>query len=179
MNMAVLPGGSMLATLTGAAAVAAKAWTHPGVPVGPASSMQSLGPVALVAVAYVCLLYTLLFNQSRVAFAEHARQREEAKASDTKPASLRDVKYSGKGAVLDADRAVGNLLEQSLPFLVSLLAHAALVDAAGAARCGWVWIVCRLVYPFAFRLPFPGVLMSTVPAYAIIAYMLATAVVAV
>ena len=67
-------------------------------------------------------------------------------------------------------------MEQAAPFLIALFIHAALVDARTATRYGWVWLGSRALYPFVFRMPFPGLLVSTVPAYCCILYMLFTAV---
>lgn len=70
-----------------------------------------------------------------------------------------------------ADRAVGNYLEQTPPFLVALWLHAAFVSPHRAACAGWTWIAARAVYPWVYRLPFPGVFVSTMPAYACVFYL--------
>ena len=187
-NLSLLPQSAIAGLAAALAAIAAKAHSHAGVPSGPATDLASLGPVVLVLGAFVCLLYLLLFNQSATAFSEHARLRAAAKAKTTtssggsanaKAPSLAEVKYGGKGAVLAADRAVANFLEQTPPFLLALLLHAALVSASGAARCGWIWLGARAIYPFVFANPFPAVLLSTLPAYGCVGFMLAAALLAV
>ena len=186
-NLSLLPQSAIAGLAAALAAIAAKAHSHAGVPSGPATDLASLGPVVLVLGAFVCLLYLLLFNQSATAFSEHARLRAAAKAKTTtssggsanaKAPSLAEVKYGGKGAVLAADRAVANFLEQTPPFLLALLLHAALVSASGAARCGWIWLGARAIYPFVFAKPFPAVLLSTLPAYGCVGFMLAAALLA-
>ena len=190
-NLSLLPQSAIAGLAAALAAIAAKAHSHAGVPSGPATDLASLGPVVLVLGAFVCLLYLLLFNQSATAFSEHARLRAAVKAKTTtssggtstsanaKAPSLAEVKYGGKGAVLAADRAVANFLEQTPPFLLALLLHAALVSASGAARCGWIWLGARAIYPFVFAKPFPAVLLSTLPAYGCVGFMLAAALLAV
>ena len=72
---------------------------------------------------------------------------------------LSDVKYgrySKSARVRASDRTVGNYLEQSVPFLVSLWAHAAFVSPVNAAAVGWTWIAFRFIYPWAYRMRFPG-----------------------
>ena len=159
------------------ALLAAKGWRLPA-QAGPARTAHELGPVVVVTAAWASLLYAFLFRQSYTAFAEWRRLRLEAHASGTPPPSLADVKYGrvGSGRVLATTRTVGNYLEQAPPFLLALYLHAALVSVRTAATCGWVWLAARACYPVAFTLRFPGVLLSTVPAYLAIAYMLATAV---
>merc|ERR1712071_729988 len=84
-----------------------------------------------------------------------------------KKPSLAAIKY-GKEIektnvpMLRADRCVGNLLEQLLPFLVSLYGHAVFVNVSHATKLGWAWILFRSYYG--------------IPAYACIWWMLGTAV---
>ena len=47
-----------------------------------------------------------------------------------------------------------------------------------AATCGWIWLVARAYYPLVFALPFPAVLLSTLPSYLCVAYMIGSAVLA-
>ena len=51
------------------------------------------------------------------------------------------------------NRSVGNLLEQSPPFLVSLWLHALAVSPDAAAWLGWCWLLLRASYPVAFAHP--------------------------
>ena len=162
------------------AALAVKGW-RVSAQAGPGRSAQELGPVVVVTAAWVALLYAFLFRQSATAVTEWHRLRREAQASGAPPPSLADVKYGrvGSARVLAASRTVGNYLEQAPPFLLALYAHAALVSVRTAARCGWLWLAARSYYGSVFVLRFPGILLSTVPAYLAIAYMLVTAVLAV
>ena len=68
------------------------------------------------------------------------------------------VKYGPRaevqpGLIFVMDRTVGNLLEQTPPFLLALWVHALLVSMHDAARLGWVWLLLRASYPLAFSNP--------------------------
>ena len=81
-----------------------------------------------------------------------------------------------RGIIFCLDRTVGNMLEQSVPFLLGLWLHAVVVSATGASRLGWAWLLLRAGYPIAFhRKPLPGsrfgissLALITYPSYAII-----------
>ena len=158
----------------------------PAAPAGPARTARDLGACIVVTAAWACFYYVLLFRQSAAAFSEHARKRAKAKAQDpsAKGPSFAEVKYRLSPAghswlVLAANRAVANYLEQSLPFLVALYTYAGVVSASGAAIHGWVWLAARCLYPVVFPLPFPGVFLSTMPAYAVVLRMFAASVLAI
>ena len=132
-------------------------------------------PVVLVTAAWALLYYAFLWDQSATAFVVLKDAKKKAKAEGKPPPSLADVKYgrySKSARVRAADRTVGNYLEQSPGFLVSLWLHAAFVSPVNAAAFGWAWLGFRLVYPWAYRLKFPGVFLSTMPAYVCVAYLL-------
>ena len=76
------------------------------------------------------------------------------------------------------DRTFLNTLEQAPPFLVSLWACGLLADVEVAAFCGKGYIFFRCLYPVLFRKGMPWLLLSTVPCYNLIWYMLFRAVVA-
>ena len=57
------------------------------------------------------------------------------------------------GLIFVMDRTVGNLLEQTPPFLLGLWLHAMAASPAVAARLGWWWLMLRASYPFAFAHP--------------------------
>ena len=76
------------------------------------------------------------------------------------------------------DRTFLNTLEQAPPFLVSLWACGLLADVELAAFCGKLYIFSRCLYPVVFRKGMPWLLLSTVPCYNLIWYMLFRAVVA-
>lgn len=132
-------------------------------------------PVVLVTAAWALLYYAFLWDQSATAFVVLKDAKKKAKAEGKPPPSLSDVKYgrySKSARVRAADRTVGNYLEQSPGFLVSLWLHAAFVSPVNAAAFGWAWLGFRLLYPWAYRLKFPGVFISTNPAYLCVAYLL-------
>ena len=84
------------------------------------------------------------------------------------------VKYGTEGGryTLTGDRTVGNMLEQSVPFLASLALHAVLVDATKAAQLGWLWLLSRAIYPFVFAKGPPLLFVSTLPGYGFIGALL-------
>ena len=132
-------------------------------------------PIVLVTAAWALLYYAFLSDQSATAFVVLKDAKKKAKAEGKPPPSLADVKYgrySKSARVRAADRTVGNYLEQSPAFLLSLWLHAAFVSPVNAAAFGWTWLGFRLIYPWAYRLKFPGVFLSTVPAYWCVAYLL-------
>ena len=94
------------------------------------------------------------------------------------------LKYGGYGSSktrtlrLLGDRTFLNTLEQAPPFLVSLWACGLLADVESAAFCGKLYIFFRCLYPVVFRKGMPWLLLSTVPCYNLIWYMLFRAVVA-
>lgn len=142
-------------------------------PDGPATTMHDFVPVAFVLAAAFARLYTLLFQQSATAFGELEIFRQAAKKRGEKPVTLSQIKYGGiSEKVLRADRSMGNYLEQLMPFVFSLIGYAAFVNAKRAAMLGWAWTFFRMYYPIVFSMPFPTLLLSTMPAYACIWYML-------
>ena len=171
---------ALLGVYSAAAALFASAvlaWRAGPVPPGPATTRAAFAPVAFVTGAAVALLYIFLFNQSATTFGEHAKLRQEAKARGEKAPQLAEVKYGGaNGALLAANRCVGNYLEQLVPFLLSLLGHALFVSASRAAAFGWAWVFFRSYYGFAFGRPFPALLASTIPAYCCVWWMAGTAI---
>ena len=149
--------------------------------------------ILLISAAQMALYYTLLFRQSATAFREFRRLRgawkdrrekanKDGKALEEAPPALMDVKYGAlqtgsktvdapaRAAVLAADRAVVNLVEQSLPFALFLWLHALSVSVQSAAVLGWVWVAFRAIYPVAWALKVvvpgvPMIFLSTIPAY--------------
>lgn len=136
----------------------------------------ALVPALFVAVGTISLHYVLLFCQSRAAFTTMAALHQEARSRGERGPDLGTVKYGQKHkGTLWADRSVGNLLEQLPPFFLSLISYALFVSANNAALLGWAWIGFRALYPFLFG-HMPGLLLSTMPAYSIVWYMLGHAV---
>ena len=132
-------------------------------------------PVVLVTAAWALLYYAFLWDQSATAFVVLKDAKKKAKAEGKPPPSLADVKYgrySKSARVRAADRTVGNYLEQSPGFLISLWLHAAFVSPVNASAFGWAWLGFRMMYPWAYRLRFPGLFLSTMPAYGCVGYLL-------
>ena len=130
-------------------------------------------PALAATTIWALLYYVFLFNQSIAGFIQLANLTTKAKKDGEKPPSLSSIKYGKSGGlpVLRASRAAGNMLEQSIPFLVSLWLHAILVNTSDAANLGLLWLVIRSFYPLVFG---KGALLFlvTVPNYAIIAMLL-------
>ena len=129
----------------------------------------NFAPVIRVTVAWAILYYGFLFFQSWSALYALSFMTP-AKSVDGKKPSLQDVKYrmasTAKHPItLNADRTVGNIMEQSFPFLVSLWLHAIFVSVNGAAKLGWAWLLSRAIYPAVFTPGIPFLFLSTMPGY--------------
>lgn len=180
----ILPLSGILSSGASIVAVLVLAWNHhrgagQHAAAGPATSAADYIPVFFVTTAVLALLYGFYWNQSYTAFSEYFRLKEDyennhhnKKSDDPRPPSLMALKngYENK-AVLAANRCAGNLLEQLVPFLVSMYAYATYVNAQEAARIGWAWFAFRSLYLPAYH-RFPWIFASTVPAYACVWYMM-------
>jgi len=128
-------------------------------------------PVIRTTLGYIILCFAFFMFQSWTKLKTHAMLKKSAKKGDT-PSSFTSIKYNLSSRplklCLTGDRTVGNLLEQSLPFLLSLWLHASYVDVGTASRLGWLWLFSRAAYPVAFHLGMPYVFISTLPGYAAI-----------
>ena len=154
------------------------AWKH-GIPLQnvnqPATSTaEEYIPIVFVTIGSICLLYTFFYIQSYTTFVEYARLRQQyqEKKIDTKP-SLPRLKYGkdNNGKILVANRTVQNLLEQIIPFLISLWLYATYVNVKQATCIGWMWILFRSYYKIAYQNG-PMLFLSTIPSYICIWYML-------
>jgi hypothetical protein len=128
-------------------------------------SIKSAAPVLRVTLGFIMLYFSFLMIQSWSKFyAFHSLKKQ---GSSGKGPSFNQVKYGNEGnkLTLTGDRSVGNLMEQTPLFLLSLWLHAAFVDPSGAAFWGWLWIVSRSIYPFAFYSGPPYLFASTIPGY--------------
>ena len=132
----------------------------------------------------------------------HRARREASKKIDPpqrRPSgesiSFTQVKYGKEFSSLSGsmiftmDRTVGNMLEQSPPFLISVWLHAFTASPATAAWLGWLWLLLRALYPIAFAHPsmsrslwdlqralgISWINFVTWPSYVIIWYLLVTA----
>ena len=123
--------------------------------------MKRFRPVVLVSAAWMALYYCFLQGQAAAAFWVHRLRREAGKESPKlerrKTLTFAAVKYGTLNAnynlILTMDRSVGNMLEQTPPFLLALWLHALTASAADAAWFGWLWLMLRALYPFAFAHP--------------------------
>lgn len=100
--------------------------------------------------------------------------------SATLPLSFATVKYGAEwsraGLIFVMDRTVGNMLEQSPPFLLGLWMHALIASPLFASHLGWAWLLLRACYPVAFaqrpspqqRLGISWISVVTWPSYAIV-----------
>ena len=89
--------------------------------------------------------------------------------------SFKEFKYASTERIpLLLDRTVGNTMEQAIPFLTALWMHAVFVSPDSAGFIGWIYVITRAFYPVGFYFGLPFVLLSTVPGYACIIYLLYT-----
>ena len=105
-------------------------------------------PVVGVCFAYIALFYVFLYAQAGYVWLTFFK--EKAKDPATK---LAKVKYGGTptGDKLMFDRTVGNLMEQSVPFILSLFLSAAFGDDVQyTAQLGYFYVGVRLFYPIVF-----------------------------
>jgi hypothetical protein len=112
-----------------------------------------------------------MFFQSGSKLYVFFRQKDEA-SGDKKAVSFAELKYKGApigtkyhALTLCGDRAIGNMVEQALPFLLALWMHGALVNVNTAAMFGWIWLWLRALYPVVFFIGPPFLYMSTMPGY--------------
>lgn len=178
MNIKLVPISGIVANVSWFAAIAAMAWNKGTADYdGPATTSKDYVPVFFVSAAAMCMLYAFYLIQSYTGFAEIARTKKEysEKKTDKKPSYV-GIKYGTESkAMLAANRAAGNLLEQMIPFLVSLFGYATFVSSGGAAKIGWAWLFFRSYYLVAYK---TGGMMflSTMPAYCCVWFMLLYAV---
>ena len=130
----------------------------------PLMDAKRMRPVVVVTIAWSALYYCFLMGQAASVFWVHKILREgggskkDESARPLKSISFAEVKYGSQvrqntGLILTMDRSVGNMLEQTPPFLISLWLHALMASADDAARLGWAWLLLRASYPIAFAHP--------------------------
>merc|ERR1712196_723375 len=92
--------------------------------IAPSEPQQKYAPVIVATLGWAALHYSFLFMQSASAFWVHNRLR--LKGGSDQYADFIRTKYASppKGLIFFMDRAVGNLLEQTPPFLTGLWLHA-------------------------------------------------------
>lgn len=137
-------------------------WTSADESPKPVFDARRMRPVVLVTIGWNALYFCFLQGQAASAFWMHKHRRETAsrkrdEVREQKTLSFADVKYgpsrSNAGMVLTMDRSVGNMLEQTPPFLLGVWLHALAASPDDAARLGWIWLLLRASYPLAFAYP--------------------------
>lgn len=178
MNPKLLPLSGIISCIAAIVALIAVGWKHGTSSYeAPAATTKDYGPILIVASAALALLYAFYWLQSYTAFSEFFRLKKEYKEKklDENP-SLVKIKYCNTNkAVMAADRCAGNLLEQIVPFFVSMFAYATFVSAGDAAKIGWAWFFFRSYYLYAYN-HFPLLFASTFPAYCCVWYMIGRSV---
>jgi hypothetical protein len=139
---------------------------------GPLTSATAQ-PIIRVTIAFVVLYYFFIHFQSWTKFFIHDKLQKAAAVNDKiKQLTFADIKYGTSSVkhklTLTGDRTVGNMLEQALPFLVSLWLHGTYIDVGSAAKLGWQWLIFRCIYPVVFYAGPPILFVSTLPGYWII-----------
>lgn len=121
-------------------------------------------PVIGTTAGFLALYYAFLYAQATTKFYMYFKE----KAKNPK-ASLTKIRYASTDLLaLTVDRTSGNMVEQAIPFLVSLWLHALFVSPTGAATLGWLWLLFRSIYPFVFYKRGAWLLLSTIPGYVLI-----------
>jgi len=152
------------------------------------------GPVIIASTAWAALYNSFLQAQAASIFWVHQQLREKGNASSGNGSghggsawgslATRTNPAARRGLIFSLDRTVGNMLEQSVPFLMALWLNAAVNSPRSAAHLGWAWLALRACYPLAFhRKPLPGarfgvssLSLITYPSYALICALLGGAV---
>ena len=140
------------------------------------AALSRYEPAVAATLLWMLCYYLFLLHQSYTVVPVRQALKLLAKKTQEKPPSHGNVKYGKAGGVhvLRAERTVGNMVEQSLPFLVSLWLHAVYADPSSAARLAAIWLGLRGCYPLLFGrmyFHFPLHLIVTFPNYVVIAAM--------
>ena len=169
-SIIALPKWASYSSLAALAFVGYVSYVHDSSKYGADDSKRYL-PVVYVTLGWFSMWYWFLFQQSATHLQEYFKLIEEVKKKGTKEKIvLSKVK---KGAynrypVSLWNTTVRNTLEQSISFL-PLLWFCAVFGVDGISRAsfgGWVWIGCRMMYPYATsRTQVTRVFWSTIPGY--------------
>jgi MAPEG family len=129
-------------------------------------NLNGLEPVLGVTVGFMVLYYIFLYGQAISKFYLFF----QAKKNDPK-VKFGKIKYNNPDLMARvSDRTTGNMMEQAIPFLVSLWLCAIFESPTYAAKMGWLWLLFRSFYPFVFSGPWLP--LSTVPGYVIVSMLL-------
>jgi hypothetical protein len=144
-----------------------------------ASSFPS--PEELKGAVQGTLLYLTLYLGIFIQFQSYskfylvAQKKREARGKEgNEKVSFREIKYYNSRDVLalTGDRTVGNFLEYSILFLPCLWMHALFVDPTQSFRICALYVFFRSYYPIVYQMKPPLLLLSTVPGYIIILYLM-------
>lgn len=138
--------------------------------------LKLYAPVIKATGAYACLYFTFAGFQSMSKFYLFFSQKK-LKDNTSEQKSIKEIKYASKeGLGLLSDRTFLNMVEQAPLFLTALWMHAVFVCPKSAAKAAYYYIGFRSIYPFCFckGSTTPWILISTVPNYATIWYLLGT-----
>ena len=133
------------------------------------------GPIFVTAAYFAVWYYLLLVYQRGTKYRLKARYQDAGQEFD---------RYFGQDPeMLAVDRAVGNTLEQMVPFLAALWMFAIFVSPQQAGWYGGVYVGLRAIYPLLLgrrisKLQSKRVAFVTVPAYLIIFAMIGRSVAA-
>ena len=129
---------------------------------------SEFNPVIRVSTAFVALYFVFLYLQSFSKFYLFFK----ARAKDPK-ANFAKIKYANTDLLaVTVDRTVGNMMEQAIPFLLSLWLCAVFESPVYAAKLGWYWLLFRAAYPIGYYSRSFWLFLSTLPCYAFIFMML-------
>ena len=125
--------------------------------------LEYRGPVEVTCL-YFCLYYGFIILQVVLKFGVWENDK---KKNDKMDKSFLRLKYhvSTHDLVILADRTIGNMLEQMIPFLSSLWLHALFLSPDSASLYGMIYVCTRAYYPVMFRFGMTYVFLSTVPNY--------------
>ena len=167
VSLVLLPLSVIVPIVASLVYIAYLALNHTETSTGPAQSTKDYIPIAYVTAASMCLYYIFLFLQSYTTFVELelAQTAHREKKMDVKP-DIKKIKYGIDNLnILAANRTALNYLEQLIPFLAAVYLYSTFVSVSGAVKFGWAWLFFRSYYGWAFKMPFPGLFLSTMPAY--------------
>jgi hypothetical protein len=123
-----------------------------------------------ISFSYILLYYAFLIGQVVCTYFVHFQAKRDSKGGEK--INMIQTKYESRNRLkLAGDRAVGNTLEQMIPFLGGLWTCSVFVSVEEASWWGWMYVITRSVYPFLFYVsPIgPYKLVSTIPGYLAIA----------
>ena len=126
------------------------------------------------------LLYVFLYLFGFIQFQSYskfyllAQKKKEAKAKDGAKVSWRAIKYynSRDKLALAGDRTVGNFLEFAIVFLPLYWIHAVFVDPNHSWTIAVIYTLGRALYPFLFLYAPTMILVSTLPGYLVLFYLM-------